>query len=283
MPFPLLFTGSAPLSSCGLTLNVLSKKSPSWVSLSKQGLPVSLSPSTVLISFLVLSAVCSHFTLLLTCLLCREGCSLHLPGQPSLFPAGLAGVPGFMRGRLSVAISDPVNQEFEQGGVLGPPVFLRPSTLVWTVPRLPKQLWPWFAKAVYTGEGEGSWEKLKLLRVQGSRCHAWRGPGPAPKVWPGGDPPYLSPGILRESLSLCLTQSYLSPEDPKDKVHMTSSPVDWWVNTCLPCPSYSPLVLCEKDLCLAWLSLPCSHSVSHLIHRTAWSPWSFLKLSCSAS
>ena len=84
-------------------LNVLSKKSPSWVSLSKQGLPVSLSPSTVLISFLVLSAVCSHFTLLLTCLLCREGCSLHLPRQPSLFPAGLAGVPGFMRAPTGAA------------------------------------------------------------------------------------------------------------------------------------------------------------------------------------
>ena len=140
MPLPLLFAGSAPLSSRGLTLNVLSKKSPSWVSLSKQGLPVSLSPSAVLISFLVLSTVCSHFSLLFTCLSCREGCSLHLPGQLSLFPAGLAGVPGFMRGRPSVAISDPVNQEFEQGGVLGPSVFLCPSTLVWTVPRLPKHL-----------------------------------------------------------------------------------------------------------------------------------------------
>ena len=82
----------------GLTLNVLSHRSPSWVSLSKQGLPASLSPSTVLIPFLVLSTVCSHFTLLFTCLLCREGCSLHLPGQPTLFPTGLAADAGFLRG-----------------------------------------------------------------------------------------------------------------------------------------------------------------------------------------
>lgn len=82
-------------------------------------------------------------------------------------------------------------------------------------------------QAVYTGEDEGSWEKLKLLRAQGSRCHVWRGPGPAPEVWPGGDSLYFSPGILRESLSLCLTQSSLCPKDPKDKVYMTSSLVDW--------------------------------------------------------
>ena len=86
-------------SSIGFTLNVLSNRSPSWVSLSKQGLPASLSPSTVLIPFLVLSTVCSHFTLLFTCLLWREGCSLHLPGQPSLFPAGLAADAGFLKGQ----------------------------------------------------------------------------------------------------------------------------------------------------------------------------------------
>ena len=37
---PLLFTRSAPVSSFSLTLNVLASKSPSWVTLSQQGLPV---------------------------------------------------------------------------------------------------------------------------------------------------------------------------------------------------------------------------------------------------
>ena len=36
-------------------------------------------------------------------------------------------------------------------------------------------------------------------------------------------PSYLSPGFLWESLSPCVTQSSLSPEDPKAQIYMTSS------------------------------------------------------------
>ena len=123
--------------------------------------------------------------------------------------------------------------------------------------------WSFVRRGLKVPCGEGSWACTQSLARWG--------------------PTLFIPGFLWESLSLCLTQSSLSLKDPKAQIYMTFSSVDGWVNTCLPCPSYSPLVLCEKDLCLAWLSLPCSHSVSHLIHRTAWSPWSLLKLSCSAS
>lgn len=140
---PLSLHRASSKSSFALTLNVLSNRSPSWVSLSKQGLPVSLSPGTVFIPFLVLSTVCSHFTLLFTCLLCREGCSLHLPGQPSLFPAGLAGNTGFLRGQAFCCYFRSSRPGVWTRYCPGPTSSLRPHTLAWTVAWLPKHLWPW--------------------------------------------------------------------------------------------------------------------------------------------
>ena len=160
---------------------------------------------------------------------------------------------------------------------------LSPSTLVWIVPWLPKLLWPWFAKAVYPQEGEGSSENLKLLRAKGSGCH-WGGTlvlhpksgqmenHPIYHLASSGNP------LVPAWLSLLCLLKILRP-----RCTWLLLPVDWWVSTCLPCPSHSPLVLFENDLCLAHLSLPFSHSVSYLIHQATWSPCSFLKLSCSAS
>ena len=58
---------------------------------------------------------------------------------------------------------------------------------------------------------------------KGLRVPLGRDPGPAPKAWPGGDPPYLSPGFLWGSFNPCLTQSSLSTEDPKAQMYMSSS------------------------------------------------------------
>ena len=142
-----------------------------------------------------------------------------------------------------------------------------------------------YAKAVYTRGGKGSWEKLKLHESKGLRVPCGEGswactlslgrgcPHPIYHLASSGNP------SVSAWLSLLCLLKILRP-----RYTWLLLPADWWVSTCLPCPSHSPLVLCEEDLCLACLSLPCpSHSVSHLIHRTAWSPWSLLKLSCSAS
>ena len=141
-----------------------------------------------------------------------------------------------------------------------------------------------YANAVYTRGGEGSWEKLKLHKSKGLRVPCGEGslactlslgrwcPHPIYHLASSGNP------SVPAWLSLLCLLKILRP-----RYTWLLLPADWWVSTCLPCPSHSPLVLCE-DLCLACLSLPCpSHSVSHLIHWTAWSPWSLLKLSCSAS
>lgn len=131
----------------------------------------------------------------------REGCSLHLPGQPPLFPAGLAGDGGFLSVRFCC--------------------YFRSSRLgVWTrwCPGLtsssPYQLWlgrflgflnicdPEYAKAVYSRGGEDSWKKLELPESRGLGA-MWGGAlGLHPKS--GQVLTYSSPNILQESPSPCL-------------------------------------------------------------------------------